>query len=118
MLTNLLHSTVLNSTELTPLIVLLATPRHKPYRKQRSPVAVFIVACAAIGADRTENAGFQPVHWRMLEMYCLATGVVYRNLSNEATCYIMYIYNLILVHVSTLSQLSSSRSSKFRIHGI
>jgi hypothetical protein len=77
-LTNWLHSTVVNHAELAPLIVLLTISRHGPHRKHRSSVAISTVACAAIGADRVENIAFQPVHWCMLEMCCLATGVVYR----------------------------------------
>jgi hypothetical protein len=52
---------------------------HGPYRKHRSSVALPIVACAAIGSGRAENTAFQPIHWRMLEICCLATGVVYSN---------------------------------------
>jgi hypothetical protein len=63
---------------------------HGSHRKHRSPVAVTTVACAAIGADRTENTAFQPVHWRMLGMCCLATGVVYRVITYERVCMLQY----------------------------
>jgi hypothetical protein len=42
--------------------------------KQRSSVAVTIVACVAIGADRAESTAFQQVYWRADRS--LATAVV------------------------------------------
>jgi hypothetical protein len=51
---------------------------HRSHIKHRSSVAVSIVACAAIGADRAENADFQPARSRVIRNCCSTTGAVYR----------------------------------------
>jgi hypothetical protein len=54
----------LNGLYTQPNFFPLINPRHVPRRKHCSSVAISIVACATIGADREENTVFQPVHWR------------------------------------------------------
>jgi hypothetical protein len=39
------------------------------------PLAVFIVTCPVIGAYHPENTAFQPVHWRMFRICCLAVDL-------------------------------------------
>jgi hypothetical protein len=90
--TTSLHFTSLHSTALHSLIVPLITHRHRLHRKHRSFVAAPIVVCAAIGVDHTENIAFQPVHWRMLEICCLAQVMFTESLvSNGSTCYNMFV---------------------------
>jgi hypothetical protein len=55
--TNSLHPIILKRTALTVLVITSRYGRH-------SSVALSIVACTAIDADRAENTASQPVHWR------------------------------------------------------
>jgi hypothetical protein len=54
-------------------------------------VAVSIAVCAALGADRAENAAFQPIHWRVLGNCCLATGVVYKVITQQRVYMLLYL---------------------------
>jgi hypothetical protein len=82
------HFASVNSNALHSLIVLLITPRHGPHRKHRPYVAPFIVAYEVISTGSVENTAFQPVHWRMLGIFCLPRELFAESLvSNGSSCY-------------------------------
>jgi hypothetical protein len=66
-------------TELTPHCLLI-TYRHEQNRKHRSNCSS-IVASRSRRTGRVENTASQLVHWCVLGMCCLATGVVYRGVT-------------------------------------
>jgi hypothetical protein len=71
---NFTHLKWTNST-VCPLI----TSRRGPHRIHCPSVTVSIVACAAFGTDRTEYSTSRLVHWCVLGICCVATGVVYNH---------------------------------------
>jgi hypothetical protein len=67
--------TPLNSTELTPLTVYNIS--NGPHRKRRSNSS-YIITSHSRRTDRVENTASQLIHWFVLRICCLPTGVVYK----------------------------------------